>query len=128
MATYTFPTDLYIRTTFSEYMQRPAIRTRKELGYVKTRTQWTKTRKAFKFIVTLRDEDERETLRVFLENVSFGGNDFYFTHPVTDVVHTVVLIDDVIEQKYIGGGAWSARFRVEETVPTSVPVTTTTTV
>ena len=109
-----FPADLYIRTTWEEEFLRPIIRSRKELGYRKSRPQWTKTLRSFKMIVTTRDETERDTLIAFLEAVALGGDVFELDHPITEVTHTVGIMSDSVKMKYIGGGAHLVRLTVAE--------------
>ena len=114
MASLDFPDDLYVRTEFTETLERPTLRSRKELGWIHTRSQFTSTRRTFKLTITCLSQDDVDTLVEFFESAGYGGEAFNFLHPTTGAEYECVLADDKLEFKYVRNEVWSSTFTIME--------------
>lgn len=98
-----------------EYI-RPAIRSEAELGYIRSRPRWTRTKRAY----TLRwyglTNEEKADMLNFLEAVAYGGGEFNWTHPLTQEQRVYVLYDPEapVAMEYVGEDRWAVELKILE--------------
>jgi len=114
-----FPSSLPQPTIdFYESYVRPAIRSEMELGYVKTRPRWTRTRRRFTLRWTSLTSFEKTVLVDFLEGIGYGGGSFMWTNPLGEShdESEYVLADgvDEIMFKYVAPDRWAVELEIIE--------------
>lgn len=109
-----FPSTLPApRATMAGSTYLPQYKDESEAGYVYTRRRATKAReKLTSFGWDYLTEAQYQDLKTFFLQVQ--GGSFTWTHPITNVTHTLISAADELAYEHIPGGGRSVEWPVEE--------------
>ena len=112
---YYWPNNLPLPgTDFSEKYERPLIKSEKDAGYEQTRPRHTRTRRTFEFTLKITLE-EKDSITDFFENsTAFGGESFYWTHPIDNEDIDVRLDQDSVDFQRISAFLRSVKIKLKE--------------
>lgn len=92
----------------------PAIRSKSEGGYTKTRARYTRAPKSWKFYYAALSPADKSTLEGFETTVKVGSDSFTWTNPATGTSFTVRFTEPIKFSTVFGKNSWKAELSLEE--------------